>query len=268
MASLTNFSKYYKTISNSELLHILENPDDYQPLAVEAARQEFADRQLSDTEINEARESLIAKQSEKEKQAQRVKIIENKVKNTGHTLIDTLNPIQAGPPSTDKVIRLIVVVFGGLFLYMLIRDYDALKAYAKDITSSPLVSSVALYPYIILPVAVLTFWKRKPLGWTLLALFLTFSSVVMLWTIFHILSWKPYDAAGLENLFPRPSLTAYVIPLFFFAGMLYVICRQNVREVYSINKNKMQSTIAITAIISLFLIMYIFVGGASAGRGL
>jgi hypothetical protein len=51
MATLTNFSEYYKTISNSELLQIVENPHDYQPNAVEAAKHEFAARQLSEIGI-------------------------------------------------------------------------------------------------------------------------------------------------------------------------------------------------------------------------
>jgi len=257
MTTLMNFSEYYKTISNSELLHILENPDDYQPLAVEAAKQEFANRQLSDIEIKEAKEPLIVKQLEKEKQKHRIKVIESKVKNSGHTLIDTLNPIQTGIPTTEKAIRLIVVVFGGLSLYQVIREYGTLKAYVKDIPSFPLVSFLTLFPFIILPIAVLTFWKRKSLGWTLLTIFLTFSSVGILWALFNSLSWRPSGFAGLDNLFQRPPLTTYIIQLLFLIGTLYVICKRNMREVYSINSNKMQSTIAITGIISFFLIMYI-----------
>lgn len=36
MAASNNFSEYYKTISNTELLSILDNPDEYQSSAVEA----------------------------------------------------------------------------------------------------------------------------------------------------------------------------------------------------------------------------------------
>lgn len=257
MTTLANFSEYYKTISNSELLYILENPNDYQPLAVEAARQEFANRQLSEIEVKEAKEPLIAKQLKKEKQTQRIKVLESKVKNTGHTLIDTLNPIQTGIPATEKAIRLIVVVFGGLFLYQVIGDYTTLKAYVKDIPSFPLVSLLTLFPFIILPIAVLTFWKRRSLGWTLLAIFLTFSSVGILWALFNFLSWKSSGVAGLDHLVQRPSLTTYIMQLVFSISTLYVICKRKVREVYSINNNKMQSTIAITGMISFFLIMYI-----------
>ena len=56
MTTSNDFSEYYKTISNSELLTILDNPGDYQTLAVEAAKQEFSYRQLSDEEIQPAKE--------------------------------------------------------------------------------------------------------------------------------------------------------------------------------------------------------------------
>lgn len=40
MATANEFSKYYQTISNTALVQIMENPEDHQPLAVEAAKEE------------------------------------------------------------------------------------------------------------------------------------------------------------------------------------------------------------------------------------
>lgn len=44
MPTSNNFSEYYKTISDTELFSILDNPEDYQALAVEAAKEELAHR--------------------------------------------------------------------------------------------------------------------------------------------------------------------------------------------------------------------------------
>ena len=38
MSSSNQFSAYYKTITATELLAILDNPGDYQPAAIEAAK--------------------------------------------------------------------------------------------------------------------------------------------------------------------------------------------------------------------------------------
>jgi hypothetical protein len=48
------FSEQYKKLSNPELLEILDSPDDYQSLAIEAAKLELANRNLLPEQINEA----------------------------------------------------------------------------------------------------------------------------------------------------------------------------------------------------------------------
>src|SRR5687768_378047 len=120
MVTSNNFNEYYKKISDTELLSILDNPGDYQPIAVEAAKQELASRQLTDIEIREARLPLLAKQAQKKKEKERIKIVETRLKNAGNSFIDTIDPIQPGIPSIEKIIRVIVIVFGGIFLYQLI----------------------------------------------------------------------------------------------------------------------------------------------------
>src|SRR6478672_736347 len=121
MSIPNNFSEYYKTISDTELLNILDNSNDYQPSAVEAAKQEFANRQLTESEIQQARQPLIAKREQKDKEREKVKAVETKIKTAGQTFIDTINPIQSGIPSTEKIIRFIVIVFGGMLLYQFIK---------------------------------------------------------------------------------------------------------------------------------------------------
>ena len=74
MINLNDFRKYYRTISNTELLSILDNPSDYQPQAVEAAQKEFSYRQLSEIEIREAQEQLNTQQIQGEKQKGKVGI--------------------------------------------------------------------------------------------------------------------------------------------------------------------------------------------------
>ncbi len=255
MTTSNNFSEYYKSISDTELLSILDNPDDYQPLAVEAARVEFSNRQLSDTEIQEARQPLIAKQVQKEIEREKVKAVETKIKAAGHSFIDTINPIQSGIPSTEKTIRLIVIIFGGLFLYQFIKDFKTHLAYVKDIPRFPFESIIYLLPQILLPVATFAFWKRKTFGWTLLTVFLSFSAVGAMWLLFQSFNWKPSGFGGLDSLFPRPSPTTYIIQLLFLIGTMYVLCKTNIREVFSIDKQKMAATIGITGLVT-FVLMF------------
>lgn len=257
MATSNNFSDYYKTIKDTELLSILDNPGDYQPLAVEAAKEEFANRQLSNTEIQEARQPFVAKQAQKEKELEKAKAVENKIKAAGQTFIDTINPIQSDIPPTEKIIRFIVIVFGGIFLYQFFKDFRTHLAYLKDIPRFPLESSLYLLPLILLPVATFTFWKRKTLGWTLLTIFLIYSIVGATWLLFQSFNWKPSGFAGLDNLFPRPSPITYILQLLFLVGTLYVLCKTQIREVFSVDKQRMVATISITGVVTFFLMFAI-----------
>jgi hypothetical protein len=255
MTTFNDFSEYYKTISNTELLNILDSPDDYQPSAVVAANTELSKRRLSESELQKARQPLINKQEEKHKERENAKATKAKIIGKGHTLMDILNPIQAGIPSIEKTIRYIVIIFGGIFLYRFITDYRTHLAYLRDIPGFPLESISYLLPQILLPLATIAFWKRKTMGWTLLTIFLTFSAIGAVWLLFESFSWKPYDPGGLKALFKRPSPTVYVIQSLFSVGTMYVLCKENMRAVFSISQQKMATTIGITVLATLILIL-------------
>lgn len=257
MTKSNNFSEYYKLISDTELLSILDNPGDYQPLAVEAAKKEFSNRQLSDTAIQEARQTLIVKQLQKEIEREKIKVFETKIKMAGHSFIDTINPIQPGIPSTEKTIRLIVIIFAGIFLYQFLTEFRTNLAYIKDISRFPFESIIILLPQVLLLVATIAFWRRKKIGWILLTVFLTFSIVCAMWLLFQSFNWKPSGFGDLDNLFPRPSPASYIIQLLFLIGTMYVMCKTNIREVFLIDKQNMAATIGITGLITFVLMVAI-----------
>ena len=257
MTTPNNFNEYYKTISNTELLDILENQESYQPLAVDAAKTEFENRQLPDQEISEAKEPLIAKQLENEKQKDKAKAIEDRVKNVGNSLVDTLKPIQKETPSTDKLIRIITLVFGGLFIYQIISDYRMLTLMIKDIARFDFSSFLYFLPLVVLSTATFTFWKRKTIGWIILSFFLTYSAFGALWGIWESITRKSSGLAGFDNLFPRPSPMTYIIQLCFLGGTLYILSKPNIREVFKIEKQKMITTILVSGFLTLVLMFAI-----------
>ncbi|KIC92007.1 hypothetical protein [Flavihumibacter solisilvae] len=255
MAPSTNYSEHFRHISNIDLLHILENPDQYQESAIESAKLEFANRQLSEAELNDAKELLNSNAKRKEKQKEKVKIVVSNVQDTGSSLLETLNPIQNDTSPIEKIIRLIVIVFTALFLYQITYEYKNLILYIEDIPGFPMISFLYLFPIVILPIAVWNFWKRKSIGWMLLTIFLCYSIAGTLLTVYQYLSWQPSGYSGLDNLFPRPSPTVYLLHLLFLTGTLYVICKEDMRNIFLINKNKMQKTIAISSVATFLLFL-------------
>jgi hypothetical protein len=83
---MEDFGAYYKTISNVELLEILEHAPDYEPDAIQAATLEFVSRNLSAEELATAQEEIAAKQSGNEKQKEKINIVLSKVKDAGDHL--------------------------------------------------------------------------------------------------------------------------------------------------------------------------------------
>ena len=254
MAIQPDFTEYYKTISNTELLSILENPGDYQPEAIEAAKKEFSDRQLSEAEITEAREPTLAKRSQKEKQREKIRSIETKVRTTGINLIETLNPIQSGIQTSEKIIRYIVVIFGIFLLYQLFSDRYLIIESIKEVTRFPTASLIYLIPLLLSLVAIITFWKRKQIGWILLTIFLTFSFVAVVWVLVQTILRQSSGNSFTDNFISPPAVTPQVIQFVFFTGILYVVSKKNIREVFSVSEDKMLATIIITGLFTSFLI--------------
>jgi len=254
MGISNNFSEYYKTISNAELISILEKPAGYQDAAIEAAKKEFLERKLSVEEIKEARQVLFEKHIQKIKQREKVKDVEDKIKKTGQTLFDSINPFHRGVSSTEKNIRIIVIAFGILFLYQFINEFKTILFYIKYIPGSPLESSFYLLPHLLLSIATLMFWKRKRIGWILLGAFVVFAIVITLAALIQSFLWTPSGIAAFDNLFPRPSTTSFIIPLILFIWTLFVLCKPNIREAFSINNQKMYASIIISGLVTLILL--------------
>ena len=257
MGISNNFSEYYKTINNAELISILEKPAGYQDAAIEAAKKEFLDRNLSIEEIKEARQILFEKQIQKIKQKEKSKVVEDKIKKTGQTLFDSINPFHPGISLTEKNIRVIAITFGVLFLYQFIKEFKIILLYIKYIPGSLLESSFYLFPHLLLPIATFMFWKRKRIGWILLAAFVIFSTVITTAMLVQSFFRNSSGIAAFDNLFPRPSTTAYIIPLTLFIWTLFVLCKTNIREAFSIDNQKMYASIIISGLATLALMSLI-----------
>jgi len=255
MNTPNHFSEYYKKITDSELLNILDNTKDYQPAAIEAAKKELANRNLPDEQIREEKRLLLFKQLEKVKEKEKRKIVETKIKEAGYTFLDTINPIQTGIDRTEKNIRVIVIVFGGIFLYELIKDFRTHVFYLSRFFSSAFDSSMYLLPLILLLVAEIMFWKRKRSGWTLLMAYLVYSATGVFWMLLQPITWS--SSGFLDKLIPRPSPTTYILQLLFLGATIFVLCKPNIREVFSVDQRRMSITIGVAVVITFTLIFMI-----------
>ena len=254
------FSERFKTYSNAELLRVIENPNDYQPQAVETAKEIFAGRKLSEIEIKIVKDELEVEKQEKLRKERQKQAVEDKVKNIGKSVFDQINPIQKETPTSEKTIRIISIIFGGLFLFQLYKEFGMLKFMFTDSYSEWDFSMVLYFlPLIIIPTATILFYMRKKAGWLLLTIFLTYSAVSAIGMIILTMNRKQSGIEGLDSLFPQiPSLT-YMLAFLFYSGIIWTISREKIRIIYSISKLTMTLTISIVTLVVALGIIRTFV---------
>lgn len=238
------FSEYYKTITDAELISILDNRDDYQEAAIKAAEEEFRRRQLSTDRLEELKNTLAQTKSEKEEARQKRKAVEKTVKENFTSVIESLNPIHREVPGAEKILRFIIIPWGLLTLYQLINDYKIELRSLKEFPFHPFMNSVLLFPYVILPVSIYQLWKKQPLGWTLFVIYLTFRLLGETYMLYYALTWEPTGFDWMDRLI-KPSIPKIVLRLLFVAGTLFALCRQNMRSLFSIERKKMVLTLQV-----------------------
>ncbi|MBK5721266.1 hypothetical protein JGH11_10325 [Dysgonomonas sp. Marseille-P4677] len=243
---MNQFSEKYRTFSNTELLRVLENEQDYCPEAVTAANEELAARQLSPDDIALAKAELDKEQQEERRKKEQQEEVKNTLKERGADIINYINPIEDENEERDeqappKVINTISIIFFIIAILQIATQIDLIKTFFTD-PEWDFSVFMFFFPIIIAPVATILFWMKKSAGWVLLSIYLGFALMGFLWVLF--MSFNP----------------TYLLGSLFFTGTLWVICQQRVRNVYKITTDIMYITIiASIAIIATILSVYFFV---------
>jgi len=157
----------YKNMSNAELLEVLQKPAHYQPEALSIAEAEFNSRQLSEKDIQEAGQALLNKNLKKELQNERIAVATNKVINAGNTFYDTINPVQATAPAAEKLIRFIVLVFSGLFIYKIKVNFGLFLSIIEGSSHESFGYTIYIFPVVVELIAIVLFWLKKKFSYFL-----------------------------------------------------------------------------------------------------
>lgn len=252
------FGEKFKSYSNTDLLRIIENPDDYQSQAVEAAKTVFSERQLSEMEIKTAKDELELENQENARKERQKQTEKEKVNKIGDAIFQQINPVQTETPTSGRTIKAISLFLAGLFLFQLYIKYGMIKflftsSYAKWDFSVVL----DFFPLLIIPLAAILFYARKKTGWFLLTIFLTFTAVSAIGGF--ILALKMNQSGWVSLVGPHISPSISILSFTFYAGLVWTICREKIRSIYSVSQRSMVLTVILTAsivgtgIIALFL---------------
>lgn len=246
-----DFQEKFKERNNVDLLKILLNPEAYQPKAVDAAKIIIESRQLSEEEISAA-EALI--KEEKQIAADKVKSkkdMENKVKSYSLSALRSINPIEAEAPSPIRIVKIISIILGGLFLLNLSFNLRMLWLSLPESPDWNIYSVLLFLSLLLTPVAIVLFFKRSRMGWIFIVGLLTYHIAISLENFIAGLIMEFTSNSYLDAIFHQPSPIGDFLVLGFYIVLLWAVCKKKVRSLYSINQQKMLSTIAIVTVLLL-----------------
>ncbi len=228
------FTNVYKNLPTFRLLEIIENGQDYQPLAIEAATLELESRrdiELAKTELNDKK---TRDQKTADVQFQKQKEISNKAAN----IWGVLNPLTQKTP--EKSITLLCIVLGALFLYKSITAFHSILFEFGQIANGDLYACWFMVEYLYLPLTIFLLWKRMKLGWQLFLIWLVYGVSTDLFFLYHRFKTSTSDDP-LMNLMPQPDFSAYLLVLILHAGLLVFICRPGIRKLFFTEKTQTDS---------------------------
>lgn len=171
---MNQFKERYKLTSTTELLKILENSTDYQPLAVEAAKAELVSRNLSEDELTSAREELEVIKQEYEQKEQYRRDFLYKIKDVVIYVWDYLNPVKESTAKADKLINIISIVFGFIAVLRAIKEFGMLRFMFSGYGEWDFNMVLSFLPLFLIIGATILFWTRKKIGWILLCTYISF----------------------------------------------------------------------------------------------
>lgn len=264
---MNEFQERYKSFDNRKLLKILEEPESYQPLAIEAAKLELSKREVSEDETQSVKDEINDRKVKVEKRQEQIKKVESKVKSIGTEFFETVSPIQEESQTIDRKINLIVIVFGFLSIYQFFQEFGVIRyLFTDNLAEWALDMIFYIIPLIGLPVAVFLFWKRNKIGWILMSAFFVYTIVNAIGLFLLTWNWSQQEKYtsdySTDNnlievldhlLLPQRNPIEYVLVALVFGATLWVITKEDVRSEFKVDVKSSLLTIGVS-----FLITFIF----------
>ena len=249
-----NLAALYETYSIEQLLEVLENKAQYTPLAIEVAEAEWGRRHVSQAQFESAKAQVENKKLS-ESQPDPLSVIGRKTENLLAQIYHDINPTTHKTP--QKAIALICGFIGLNLLYYLISDGSFFLFMLENTDTWDFYSILYFLPLIFLPGTIYYFYKRSPVGWTMLAIWLTYIVLSTVYGCAFELTLSMSGAYGddsgilglLNEVSPRRSLSYYSFSLLIFGGMLYYINTSPIKEIFRLNKWMPLFSIAPTALL-------------------
>jgi hypothetical protein len=230
---MIDFKEKYKAYTNLQLLYILNNSDDYQPEAVEAAKEIISGRQLSPDEI-----AMLKEELETEAEANRAASENsplNRAINAGRSASQLFvgTPESAATPSDRKLWLIALLPLSIIFIWTFFTEIDMLLYMFSENSSWHWTDIFFIHWIITYPLALYLLFKKKNWGWKL-AVFLIGGLVAgNIMAIISIIIHQNDTPSQFDFVFETPSPETYIIPLLFSGVNLAVYAHKKIRAIFA-----------------------------------
>ncbi len=253
-----DYKTLYKNHSNQELLKIINQPEQYQPEAIAAAKEILAAREVSEEDEHEVKKEFYNKQVEKEMKAETINAFKETISDKLQYLI---NPIRHPNRKISPVYWITILVIINVLYYIwylpstirviiftLNNEYDNSVSFIlySLLTEIIQLAYTPFFCYLLL--------KRSKWGWILLTSPAMIMIIAHLYNIYSMYSLQ-YEISYL--FIDKPYNPLYdLVSIGYNVVLLFFVFKEKVREFFSVSKILAKRTIIFTLL--LIILYYIF----------
>lgn len=227
------FADKYQTLPTAKLLEIIENSNDYQVLAVNAAKQELASRNDVEIALQEFKEKTSQTQQQTEFEQKKRKDIKDKVSN----VFEYVDPFTKKTP--EKSIVILCVVLSILFLYKTLTSIVFLTYMFSDFSDADYSTYWFLVEFFYLPVNIYFLWRKTKTGWIMFLIWLIYQ-IMMDIMYLYMTSQLPDIDSSFSQIIQLPSASSYIVKLLIHSAFVYFIMKPSVKNLFQVEKEKQE----------------------------
>ena len=259
MSEFNEFDEYYSSLSDRQIIEILQDKADrYQPAALAAAKREFVLRGLDENKIEEVKQELIKERKTSPsflnfsgKSTQKFEEPEENSANILPPNIDNQKPV------IEKILKALDALWTFYTLYFIFCVSDNFIGTINDLVYSPITSLLILAPLAILVLALIKLIRRKPLGWKLLLFYCIYSMPNLSLTIYnHLKVFSRSETLSIYGWGFYYRLGIFSFSLLLIVFTIYSLMRNDCMKIFAITHRMKQVTIAVSVFIALAVVVY------------
>lgn len=230
-----NYKESFRKLTDYDLLDLLDKREGVSPLAIQAAEEELASRNIPTDRLDYLNEKIAGNKTRKTKNLEFINTIKENINGQVSAMI-----LPEENPSTEKIVKIFCAILGVQFLFQLPPFYhtisNALNRTPVDFFWWEMLSIIAP-PLQLLMTLDLLFKKKR--GWALLIILTSFGITLLL---FQIIFYT--DSLPLTD----PYFWIQHLPAI---GILLIFLRKSFRDYYKVSMDFVTITIILSTILAV-----------------